>query len=41
MLEKDPIKRADLEFIMNSDWITNNGEEKIELAEVEVEQDLA
>lgn len=41
MLEKDPLKRADLEFILNSNWITNNGTEKIELAEVELEHDLA
>ena len=36
MLEKDPTKRAKLEELLDSDWVTNNNTEKLEIDKIEV-----
>ena len=35
MLEKDPLKRATLEQIIVSDWVTNSGLEKVQLQQIQ------
>lgn len=37
ILVKDPEKRATLEDILNDEWVTDNGNEKIELDQAEIE----
>ena len=36
MLEKDPTKRAKLEELLDSAWVTNNNTEKLEIDKIEV-----
>tara|TARA_B110000285_G_C14684826_1_gene406343 strand:- start:26 stop:193 length:168 start_codon:yes stop_codon:yes gene_type:complete len=35
MLEKDPARRATLKDILKHEWVTNKGEENIEVEQVE------
>jgi hypothetical protein len=38
MLEKDPTKRAKLEDLIESKWVSNNNTEKLEIDKVEVSE---
>ena len=40
MLEKDPTKRAKLEDLIESKWVSNNNTEKLEIDKVEVSEPL-